>query len=157
VHYGERPTPVPVPVPSAHAVTAGRFYPSEPEIRYRPIEAHIDGGYTVTTGRTDRYLDDGANVGFGLSWFPTSLLPIGLRVDGSYSSFRARNALLDQYGSDFRSGHQYVYGGDADLQLDLAHSSSRSKLYLFGGAGWYRVQTALRGVAFEQGTFCGFY
>jgi opacity protein-like surface antigen len=157
VHYGERPTPAPVPVPSAHAVTATRFAPSEPEIRYRPIEAHIDGGYTVTTGTTDRYLDDGANVGFGLSWFPTSLLPIGLRVDGSYSSFRARNALLDQYGSDFLSGHQYVYGGDADLQLDLAHSSSRSKLYLFGGAGWYRVQTALRGVAFEQGTFCGFY
>jgi opacity protein-like surface antigen len=117
----------------------------------------IDGGYTATTGRTDRYLDDGSNVGFGLSWFPTSLLPIGLRVDGSYSSFRARNALLDLYGSDFLSGHEYVYGGDADLQLDLARSSSRSKLYLFGGAGWYRVQTSLRRVSFEQGTFCGFY
>jgi len=29
-------------------------------LRYRPIEAHIDGGYTATVGRTDRYLDDGA-------------------------------------------------------------------------------------------------
>jgi opacity protein-like surface antigen len=106
---------------------------------------------------TDRRLDDGSHVGFGLTWFPTSVLPLGLRVDGSYSSFRDRNALLDQYGSNFVSGHEDIYGGDADLQLDLAHSSSRWKLYLLGGAGWYREQSNLREILFEQGTICGFY
>ena len=157
VHYGEPANPAPAAVQPARAVTARRFVPTEPELRYRPIEAQIQGGYTATAGQTDRELDDGSNVGFGLTWFPTSLLPLGLRVDGSYSSFRARNALLDQFGSNVLSGHEHIYGGDADLQLDLAHSSSRSKLYLLGGAGWYREQTWLRGISFEQGTICGFY
>jgi opacity protein-like surface antigen len=161
VHYGEPANPAPATAPAAvqpaRAVTARRFVPAEPELRYRPIEAQIQGGYTATAGQTDRELDDGSNVGFGLTWFPTSLLPLGLRVEGSYSSFRARNALLDQFGSNFRSGREYIYGGDADVQLDLAHSSSRSKLYLLGGAGWYREQTWLRQITFEQGTICGFY
>jgi opacity protein-like surface antigen len=155
VRYGEPPAPA--PVPAARAVSARRFVSTEPELRYRPFEAHIDGGYTATVGRTDRYLDDGANVGFGFAWFPTSLLPLGLRVDGSYSTFRARHALLDQYGPNTRSAYDNVYGGDADLQLDLAHSSSNSKFYLIGGAGWYRQQTRLRQVSFQQGTFCDFY
>jgi opacity protein-like surface antigen len=157
VQYGQAPTPSAAPAQPARAVTARRFVQSEPEVRYRPFEAQIQGGYTVTSGTADRLLDDGTNVGLGFTWFPTSLLPIGLRVNGSYSSFRARNALLDQYGPNFYHGYQNIYGGDADLQLDLAHSSSRSKLYLIGGAGWYRTQTRLREVVFEQGTFCGFY
>ena len=157
VRYGEPAAPVAAPVPAARAVSARRFVSSQPELKYRPIEAHIDGGYSATVGRTDRNLDGGANVGFGLAWFPTSLLPVGLRVDGSYSTFTARRALLDQYGSNSLYGHQNLYGGDADLQLDLAHSSSNSKFYLLGGAGWYRVQTNLRQFAFEQGTFCDFY
>jgi opacity protein-like surface antigen len=157
VRYAAPSTPAP-PIPSRQPpVSAKRYAPAEPEVRYRPLTVHIDGGYSLATGTTGRYLDDGGNVGFGVTWFPTSVLPIGLRVDGSYSSFRARDALLDLYGSNFTSGHENIYGGDADLQLDLAHQSSRSKLYLFGGAGWYRVQTRLRQFSFEQGTICGFY
>jgi opacity protein-like surface antigen len=156
VLYAAPPTPAP-PVPSRQPVPAKRYVPAEPEVRYRPLAVHIDGGYSVATGMTNRYLDDGSNVGFGVTWFPTSALPIGLRVDGSYSSFRARDALLDLSGSNFTSGRENIYGGDADLQLDLAHQSSRSKLYLLGGAGWYRVQTHLRQLSFEQGVVCGFY
>jgi opacity protein-like surface antigen len=155
VRYGEPPAAGSVPPPKA--VSTRRFVPAQPELRYRPIEAHIDGGYTATVGRTDRYLDDGANIGFGLTWFPTSLLPLGLRVDGSYSTFTARRALLDLYGPNSLRAHEDLYGGDADLQLDLAHSSSNSKFYLLGGAGWYREQTRLRQVTFESGTFCDFY
>jgi opacity protein-like surface antigen len=155
VRYGEPPAAA--PAPPARPVSTRRFVASEPELKYRPIKAHIDGGYTASVGRTDRYLDDGANMGFGLTWFPTSLLPVGLRVDGSYSTFRARNALLDMYGPNSLRGHEELYGGDADLQLDLAHSSSNSKFYLLGGAGWYRERTNLRQITFAQGTFCDFY
>lgn len=155
VRYGE--PPVPAAPPPARAVSSRRFIPSEPELRYRPIEAHIGGGYTATVGRTDRDLDGGANLGFGFTWFPTSLLPVGIRVDGSYSTFTARRPLLDSYGPNSLHGHENVYGGDADLQLDLAHSSSNSKLYLLGGAGWYREQTRIRQVSFVQGTFCDFF
>jgi len=128
---------------------------SEP--KYHPLTAHIDGGYTVTAGTTKQYFDDGSNFGFGLTWFPTSALPLGLRVDGSYSRFRARRAFRDLFGPDFTSGHQNIYGGDADLQLDLALHSSRAKMYLFGGAGWYREQTYLRQVSFDYGTVCDPY
>jgi opacity protein-like surface antigen len=123
---------------------------------YRPLAMQIDFGYTVATGTTDRLLEDGGNVGFGFTWFPTPALPVGLRVDGSYTSFRAKDALLQNSGG-FTSGHVNVYGGDADLQLDLAHRSSRSKLYLFGGVGWYREQTHLRQVSYEQGTVCDYF
>jgi opacity protein-like surface antigen len=155
VRYDAPPTPA--PVPPRQPISAKRYVPAEPELKYHPLSAHIDGGYSVTTGKTATFLDDGGNVGFGVTWFPTSALPIGLRVDGSYSSFRARDALLELNGSNYSSGHENIYGGDADLQLDLAHQSSRSKLYLFGGTGWYRVQTHLRQLSFEQGVVCGFY
>jgi hypothetical protein len=165
VHYGPPPVsaarpaaPPPPPPPSPPpARPSGKVYSAASELKYRPFTGQIEGGYTVATGMTNQYLDDGANVGFGFTWFPTSVLPLGLRVDGSYSHFRARNALLDSYGGGFTSGHDNVYGGDADLQLDLAQQSPFFKMYLFGGAGWYREQTYLRQVTWYSGEICGWY
>jgi hypothetical protein len=97
------------------------------------------------------------NVGLGLTWFPTSVLPLGLRVDGSYNWFRARNQLLNLNGAGYTSGHENIYGGDADLQVDIAHRSSRAKMYLFGGIGRYREQTDLRRVSLVSGTICSFF
>jgi hypothetical protein len=124
-------------------------------LRYRPFTFQIDGGYSVTTAPTDQLLDNGANVGLGFSWFPTSALPIGLRVDGSYSWFRAKDALLNS--GNFNSGHEDFYGGDADLQLNLAQRSAAVQIYLFGGAGWYREQTVLRQISLVNGVVCGWY
>jgi hypothetical protein len=73
------------------------------------------------------------------------------------SRFNARDALLNLYGGDFTSGNQKIYGIDADLQLHLAPRSSDAKMYLFGGAGWYREQTYLRQVPLEYATFCDPY
>ncbi|MGB6308366.1 MAG: outer membrane beta-barrel protein [Steroidobacteraceae bacterium] len=143
----------PAPIASASV----QHYSVGPQLKYRPFEAQIDGGYSIATGKTKQYLDNGSNVGLGFAWFPTSALPLGLRVDGSYSSFDARNALLDLNGAGYTYGHEHIYGGDADLQLDLAHRSSRAKLYLFGGLGWYREQTELRQVSWVNGTVCGWY
>jgi hypothetical protein len=126
-----------------------------PELHYHPFTFQIDGGYSVTTAPTNQLLDDGANVGLGFSWFPTSALPIGLRVDGSYSWFPAKDALLNT--GNFNSGHENFYGGDADLQLNLAHASSAVQIYLFGGAGWYREQTVLRQISYVNGFVCGWY
>jgi opacity protein-like surface antigen len=155
VKYG-----APVQASTPPPIESGRVRqspPAVPEFKYRALRVQIDGGYTVAAGRTNQYFDDGSNVGFGLTWFPTSALPVGLRIDGSYSRFRAKDAFRDLYGEGFTSGHQNIYGGDADLQLDLAHRSSRAKMYLFGGAGWYREQTYLRQVSLDYGTICDPY
>ena len=157
VQYGQAPSPA-TPSAAAAPVTArSHWVRSEPELTYRPLQAQIQGGYTATVGHSDNLLDDGTNVGFGLTWFPAASLPVGLRVDGSYSAFRGRDAFLNQFGPNVYHGWQDIYGGDVDLQLDLAHVSPRSKLYLVGGAGWYRERSTLREIVYETGTFCGFY
>src|SRR5205807_10533312 len=118
----QAPPPLP-PLPSLGTSTHIRTSSVSTGLTYRPLTVQIDGGYTAAVGNTDRLLDDGSNVGFGLTWYPSSALPVGLRVDGSYSRFRARAPFLDQFGSNFTSGHDDLYGGDVDLQLDLAHNS----------------------------------
>jgi opacity protein-like surface antigen len=154
VQYGAPPQPSPATTGSTRVE---QYSAPSAELKYHPFAVQIDAGYSVTAGTTRQYLDDGPNVGFGFTWFPTSALPLGLRVDGSYSRFRARDALLNLNGAGFTSGHEEIYGGDADLQLDLAHQSSRAKLYLFGGAGWYRERTHLRQVSLEAGSLCDLY
>jgi opacity protein-like surface antigen len=149
------PPPPPPPPPVAATRVHVRDYSRPPELKYHPFAVQIDGGYTATTGTAGHNLEGGSNVGVGLSWFPTSTLPVGIRVDGSYSWFRAKDALLNT--GNFTHGHEDFYGGDADLQLNLAHRSSRAQLYLFGGVGRYREQTVLRQISFVNGTVCGFY
>ncbi len=148
VQYGHPASPAVAPAAAAAPVTASHWVRSTPELGYHPIQGQISGGYTATVGKADHELDDGSNVGFGLAFFPIPALPVGIRVDGSYSSFRARDRFLAQFGPNVYHGWDDVYGGDVDLQLDLAHSSSRSKLYLVGGAGWYRERATLREVVF---------
>jgi hypothetical protein len=128
-----------------------------PELKYHPIEVQIEGGYSVTAGDTNRNLDDGPNVGFGLTWTPTPSLPVAVRIDGSYSWFDDRRSLLNLGGAAYASGHEDIYGGDADLQLDLAHHSSRQKMYLFGGAGFYRETSEVRSFYPGNGFGCYFY
>lgn len=149
------PPPPPPPRPPQHAIV--RYLSEPPEIKYHPFALQIDGGYTFTTGDTDRFLNDGGNLGLGLTWFPSSSLPVGFRIDGSFSRFDARRAFLNQSGVGYSFGHEDIYGGDADVQLDLAHNSSKYRFYLFGGAGWYREQTVFKQVSFQSGNFCGFF
>jgi opacity protein-like surface antigen len=157
VRYAAPPAYTAPPQPPGAPPNLEPYSAPQPVLAYHPFQAHIDGGYTVAAGKTNKLLEDGANVGLGFTWFPTSALPLGLRVDGSYSSFRARDGLLDLNGANYTYGHEHIYGGDADVQLDLAHRSSRAKLYLFGGVGWYREQTKLRQLSLESGTVCGWF
>jgi opacity protein-like surface antigen len=157
VHFAAPVAPPSPPAPPLAATpTVVRYSPpARPELKYHPFTVQIDGGYTLTTGSTGHELQDGPNAGLGLTWFPTSTLPIGIRVDGSYSWFRAKDSLLN--AGNFSSGHENIYGGDADLQLNLAHRSSATQFYLFGGAGQYREETLLRRVSIVNGTICGFF
>jgi hypothetical protein len=119
---------------------------------YRPVHFAIEGGYTPTAGSTSDSLNDGGNVGVGLSLFPSPALPVGLRIDGSWSRFDASQAYFNASTGYYAHSHENIYGGDADLQFNLSQPSSHYQFYLLGGAGWYREQTV-----FDQfGTGCGF-
>jgi opacity protein-like surface antigen len=142
--------PAPVPVYAAPYVA-----PPPPTLKYHPFAVSIGGGFSNTVGNTGSNLDDGGLGEFGFSIFPAESLPIGLRVDGSYSAFRARGQFAAANNANF--GHQNVYGGDADLQFNLGTHSAHAQMYLFGGAGWYREQTVLHQLSVENGTICGFY
>jgi Outer membrane protein beta-barrel domain len=125
--------------------------------QYHPFRFHIDGGGTITQQANAKYLDNGWNAGLGFTWYPTSHLPLGIRVDGSYNDFTLRRALLDRaqatYQSRVDSGNQRMWGGDVDLQLDL-HLSPYIRAYLLAGGGWYKQQTTYRQTNYQAGYIC---
>lgn len=151
---------IPAAAPSSRAAAAS--YTGGPELKYHPLSVQLEAGYTLTEGALRPAVDNGGNVGLGIHWFPSSWLPLGLRVDGSYSQFRETHASVNQeaaaLGTNVNFGHQDLYGGDADVQFDLAHRSTRAKMYVFGGLGWYRQSTVFRQVGSSGPVFfCGWY
>jgi hypothetical protein len=146
------PAATPPPPPPGYPVYVRQSWWQSPELMYRPVHFAIEGGPTVTAGSTSDYLDDGGNVGVGISFFPSRSLPVGLRVDGSWTRLDANHGFYDSSGNFYR-GHENIYGGDVDLQFNLAQPSTRYQFYLLGGAGWYREQRVLD----QFGSGCGYY
>jgi len=161
VAYAAPARAAPAAPPPRSAPPVQRYSPAAPELRYHPLVVQIAGGGTLTEGDNKPTLDDGGNVSVGLTWFPTSALPLGIRLDGSYNRFTqtlySRALAAAATGTNVVFGHQDLYGGDVDAQLDLAHNSSRMKMYLFGGGGWYRERTVFKQLTQQPGTFCYFY
>ncbi|HTW38534.1 MAG TPA: hypothetical protein VMD49_08190 [Steroidobacteraceae bacterium] len=163
VHYA---APVPPPSPPPGAPPPPYLLPAvipessrPPELTYQRLSGQVEGGFTPAAGTTSDALRDGGNVGLGITWFPSATVPLGLRADASYSFFGLRHDLLAAGGTGFTFGHEDLYGGDADLQLDLTRPASYAKLYLLGGVGEYRTWTELKMASFTGGCgpfFCGF-
>jgi hypothetical protein len=139
-----------VPPPSA-------VHTSSPAIHYHPWAFQLSGGYTFTTGNNSQYLYNGPNASAGFTWYPTSTLPFAFRFDGTYMWFGAKNGLLTQNGTKYTDGHEDIYGGDADVQFDLEHWSTRDRFYLFGGLGFYRQRIGLHQTTYQPGYVCGYY
>jgi len=148
--------PPPPPPPPHYQQPQTKATQQKNTLQYHPFKFQIEGGYTFTEGSLKDTLKDGGNVGAGITWMPFSSLPIGLRVDGSYSTFNLTNQALAAAGSNITYGHQNVYGGDADAEIDLP-MTPHAREYFFGGFGWYRTQTVLKQTQYEQGLVCGFF
>jgi Outer membrane protein beta-barrel domain len=149
---GFPPPPPPAPVYGArYASTAA------PTLQYKPVKVSVGGGFSLTTGAMDSNFDDGGIGTLGVSFFPAASVPLGIRVDGNYSWYGARDRYLREANADI--GHQEIYGGDADLQLNLGPPNARSQFYLLGGAGWYRERTTVHQVSgfddFCDDFYCG--
>ncbi len=148
--------------PASPAPAADRFVNrawASRELTYRPFSAQAGGGYDFVTGSAGEYIRDGADATAGVTWFPSPVLPLGLRLDGSYDWFKPGRKLLGLGGVGYNQGERKTYGADLDLQWDFARRSSRQRTYLLGGFGEYRVATSLQKLSAAPrvcGTnFCG--
>jgi hypothetical protein len=128
--------------------------------RYHPLLVQIEGGYTLTHGNTAESLNGGWNTGLGLTWYPSSTLPVGLRLDANYSRLdattRSLNAASLALGTNVDLGHQDIYGADLDAEFDFK-MSQHVKGYLYGGAGRYRESTSFQQIAYSSGIVCYYY
>ena len=126
-----------------------------PSLMWHPFGVRLDAGYSIASGNTSTNLEDGPYFGLGFTLFPIRSFPVGLRVDGSYAWYDARDKLL--IANNAALGHEEIYGGDADLQINLGTHDQRAQLYLFGGVGRYRERTTLHQASLVNGIVCGFY
>ncbi len=152
-----------------YTVTAAAAAPAAPPpvyvipasgFRYHPWLVQIEGGYTLTHGNTAESLNGGWNTGLGLTWYPSSTLPLGIRLDGNYSRFdattRSLNAASQALGTSVALGYQDIYGADLDAEFDFK-MSQHVKGYLYGGAGRYRESTSFQQFAYSPGLVCYYY
>lgn len=103
------PPPYTAPVPAAAPPTYTPPVPATPpsgwtsiehtsprlsEPKYHPLVLQIDAGYSLTTGATHQDLENGSNVGVGITWFPSSVLrtrgPDQFLHRGALSAHRSR-------------------------------------------------------------------
>ncbi|HEV2271333.1 MAG TPA: hypothetical protein VGR92_17920 [Steroidobacteraceae bacterium] len=145
---------------------SGEYYTSSPEqnyfsgFQYRPFHAQIEGGVTVPEGMAKQDFDSASNIGLGLTWQPTSVLPLAVRVDGMYARFDDRSPLLANaaasLGTTVDWGRTQIWGGDADAELDTM-LSPWVRLYLLAGVGWYDRRDSYYQRQIVNGVICGFY
>lgn len=125
---------------------------------YRPLSVQIEGGATFLEGSESQSLHSGENIGLGLTWRPTSHLPLALRVDGMYEDFDDRPALLEQtaasLGTTVDWGNTRMWGGDVDAELDTL-LGPRVRLYFLAGGGWYDRRESYYQNGIAEGLFCG--
>jgi hypothetical protein len=143
------------PPPRDRVPAPATAYMTAPPVPYQPFHVSISGGVSITTGDAEQNFDDGGLVDLGLSVFPVESIPVGVRVDGTYSWYGARDGFLN--ANNAQIGHQEVYGGDVDLQFNLGPQGARSQFYVFGGGGWYRERTTVHQLAGFDNGFCDFF
>lgn len=120
------------------AMAQGYYYGPGPD---RPLHFYVDGGYSVMTGQTSNYLDNGWNVGGGVQWRPAPG-PFSLRGDVSYSRSDATNQLLDEGSVENQTQIDHGWGDlvtfDLDGVFDIPVGGGVKAYLMAGGGGAYR-------------------
>lgn len=129
-------------------------------LHYRPFHFQMEGGRTLTEKGASQDLSNGWNAGAGLTWYPSRYLPLGVRVDASYSEFDARSRLLeetsDALGVPVDKGRLRRWGGDVDGEIDIP-LTPQVRLYLVAGVGWYKTQALYKQYQYEPLMLCGWW
>jgi len=133
-----------------------------------PANWYFAGGYTVATGESANFVDNGWNFGSGVQWRPHGG-PISLRWDFEYSRNSATNQLLNEgtaaNQTQIDHGWSDLFSTDLDAVFDIRLSRSISAYVLGGGGGAIRRISLTHTVGADSTTcndwagFCdaGFY
>ncbi|MDB6091748.1 MAG: hypothetical protein JWN85_4532 [Gammaproteobacteria bacterium] len=131
----------------------------------RPLQWHVDGGYSITTGRTADFLSNGWSIGSGVTWRPIADSPLALRADLHYSHFDATDRLLNlgEVVNQTRidNGNGQILGLDVDAVLNVPLSGGVRAYVLAGiGVDYRRIEltqtVAVGGFVCDQWWgFCG--
>ena len=164
--YSEFPV-APAPyLPSAAARVLPGWTPLEhasprpSELQYHPLVVQFESAYSVATDATHEHLDNGSNVHVGLTWFPTSMLPLCFPVDCSYSGFKGISLSVNPAslatGTSDLFEHAHLYGEDLDAERGRRLGLNVEEYY-FGGVGTYREQATFKRLSYERRMTCDFY
>ena len=99
----------------------------------KPVQFGVSGGASIPTSD----LGDISNTGWNASGhvaFNPAMIPVGIRVDGGYSSFGFKQGV---------DGN--VHFGNVTGNLVYKIPATAVSPYLLGGAGWYRIGASVPG------------
>lgn len=127
------------------------------EERDKPLRWHIGASYSLTSGTTEDYLDDGFGISGGITWYPRPAVPVGLRAELHYTRFDATDELI-QLGSAatqtrIDDGNADVFGGEISGIYDFP-IRGRVKGYTQVGIGFSRREVELEQTVLFNGIFC---
>jgi opacity protein-like surface antigen len=111
---------------------------AQSDFQQRPLQWHVDAGYSVTNGRTGEFLENGWTAGVGLTWWPRAGIPFGLRADLHYSDYNATDNFIN-LGSALTQtrvddGHGEIVGLDVDGVYEVPLGSI-ARGYVLAGIG----------------------
>jgi hypothetical protein len=120
-----------------------------------PVRFLMSGGLAPTVGETSNYLTNGWTLDMGLQLQPDTAGQLALQLDLSYSSFNAKNSLLQlgQAQSAYIStgnGTVWSLSGDAKWFTD----TDRIRGYGLLGGGLYHRYVGLSEAAYGTGIIC---
>jgi opacity protein-like surface antigen len=123
----------------------------------KPIAWHLDAGYSITTGRTHDYLDNGWLFDAGLTWHPQPGGPFGIRLDGHYGEYDATNRLINLGSALTRTriddGNGSTLGADLNGVFNFP-LGQRMRGYVTAGVGVDRRRIELTQTVLFNGFVC---
>jgi opacity protein-like surface antigen len=126
----------------------------------RPLQWHVNAGFSKTHGQTSDYLRDGFVFGFGASWRPGNAGPFALTADLGYSHYEATRALLDQGSAATQTqiddGNGQIVGLDIGGVYEIP-LGQRARGYVTAGVGEYYRRIELTQTVLFSGTLCDFW
>jgi opacity protein-like surface antigen len=124
----------------------------------RPLRWHFGAGYSMTTGTTEDYLDDGWIVSGGVTWQPRTEAPFALMAEVSYSDFDATDNLIRL--ANIQQDTVRIDDGDAEVwgfNLNGVYRmplGNRARGYVTAGIGEHHRKVEFTQTVLVSGIFC---